>query len=267
MSQPRLSHQACWELLPWHANGTLAPDEAARVDDHLAVCAICREEVRACRELALGLAASPETTAEGSNPAEPEDPSEADSESDPEVEAGLERVMARIAAAESAARPTRRPRTGRWRSLVAATPRPMRRLVAAQAAALVFLLSGAVLLAGAALRDGTGGAAGEPRAGLFRTLADPAPPSAAAGEGRVRVVFAETAAAGDVRDLLIAAGARVVDGPTPFGVYTVEPVTATGELDAARLLARLRTDPAVAFAEPALAAAKPGAPPRPEGAR
>lgn len=40
------------ELLPWWLNGTLGADEAARVEDHLETCAVCREELRQTRTAA-----------------------------------------------------------------------------------------------------------------------------------------------------------------------------------------------------------------------
>ncbi len=274
MTAARLSHQECWELLPWHANGTLAPDEAARVDEHLAACAICREEIRACREMAVSLAGAPAAGGDGGAGsgfdggfesgfeagAEAVVETEIEATIEATVEAGLHRVTARIDGAEAAgsagAAAGRRP--GRW-SALAATPRPVRWLLAAQAAALV-----AAILGGTALRPG-GGEPGGPvsgaPAGAFHTLSDPAPPGPAGGEPRVRVVFADGAAAAAVRDLLLAARARVVDGPTPFGVYTVETLAAGGGRDrgAELLLARLRVDPAVVFAEPALGTPLPPA--------
>jgi len=39
------------ELLPWYANGTLAPEEHERVERHLARCARCREELEVLRAM------------------------------------------------------------------------------------------------------------------------------------------------------------------------------------------------------------------------
>lgn len=271
MTLPRLSHQECWELLPWHANGTLAPDEAARVDEHLAACAICREEIRACREMAVSLAGAPAAGLDGGAGSgfeggfesgfEAGAEAEVEAEAEAAVEAGLARVTARIDGSTGAVAARRRP--ARWPAL-AATPRPVRWLLAAQAAALV-----AAILGGTAFRP-AGGEPGGPVSGppagaapgTFHTLSDPAPPGPAAGEPRVRVVFADGAAAAAVRDLLLAARARVIDGPTPFGVYTVEALVEGVGRDRGGepLLARLRDDPAVVFAEPALGTPPPATP-------
>ncbi|NNM01635.1 MAG: hypothetical protein HKO62_12855 [Gammaproteobacteria bacterium] len=88
-----------------------------------------------------------------------------------------------------------------------------------------------------------------PAEGGFRTLADPGR-NAAAGEHYLRVVFAGTLAETARRELLVGAGARVVDGPSPAGVYTIAPRAADAD-GAAGLLAALRTDPGVVFVEPA----------------
>lgn len=230
MNEPRFSHQECWELLPWLANGTLDPEEAARAEEHLALCAICREELRACRELAATLAGADAVAV------------------DPD--AGLERVMARIEAAESEENGHRRSgrRRGRLgdrlRVLLAASPRPVRAALAAQGA-----IAAAALLAlalAAAPRPPAPGAA------AYRTLSAPAV-QASADAVRLRVVFADGVTEARVRGLLVDAGARIVDGPSPYGVYTVE--LRDGAAGADGTVARLAADPAVRFAEPAIAAA------------
>ena len=40
-----LSHDAAWELLPWHINGTLQASERARVDEHVRTCLLCHREL------------------------------------------------------------------------------------------------------------------------------------------------------------------------------------------------------------------------------
>src|SRR5574337_260299 len=39
------------QLLPWYVNGTLAPDDARRVETHLAGCEACRAELRDQQQL------------------------------------------------------------------------------------------------------------------------------------------------------------------------------------------------------------------------
>jgi fervidolysin-like protein len=69
----------------------------------------------------------------------------------------------------------------------------------------------------------------------------------------VRVVFADSVALSDVERLLRATEARVVDGPTERGVYTVE-LKGANELSADRLRA-LRGSELVRFAEPVMVGA------------
>jgi FAD/FMN-containing dehydrogenase len=73
----------------------------------------------------------------------------------------------------------------------------------------------------------------------YRTLA--AAPVPHAGDGNVVVVFAVNASSADMRRILLAARARVVDGPLVSGGYLV--AIPRDEVPAA--LARLRRDPAV----------------------
>lgn len=52
------AHDEVQQLLPWFVNGTLAADEAARVEAHLADCAECRGELVAERQLAAAVQSS-----------------------------------------------------------------------------------------------------------------------------------------------------------------------------------------------------------------
>lgn len=248
MNEARLSHQESWELLPWLANGTLDPEEAARVEEHLAACTICRAELRACRELAASLSGA------GAGALDPD--------------AGIERVMARIEAAEAATPGRRRlgalgRLAGRWRGLLAASPRPVRAALAVQGAiacaALVSLALFAAPRSPAQLPS--------PDPAPFRTLSTPAAPAPAEAV-RLRLVFAEGVTEVAVRELLVDAGARIVDGPSAYGVYTVE-LSADSNADSNRGAARpegtverLAAHPAVRFAEPAVAAPPSLSPPR-----
>src|SRR5262249_17481627 len=73
-------------------------------------------------------------------------------------------------------------------------------------------------------------------------IAKPAGP-----ESGLVVVFGETASQQDVRDLLLRLHARIVDGPSPVGAYTLQ----VAQGDQATALAVLRHTGSVVFAEPA----------------
>jgi anti-sigma factor RsiW len=63
--QLRDAHEQAQLLLPWHASGTLGPDETALLEAHLAECAECRRDLAAERRLrdlyaAMPVASEPE---------------------------------------------------------------------------------------------------------------------------------------------------------------------------------------------------------------
>jgi hypothetical protein len=213
-------HQRVWELLPWYVNGTLEDREKGLVEEHLAGCALCREEAVRCRAIEAELRGGVET-APSPHPVQ------------------LSRLMARIDANREAAERG----WPRLRSLFAATPGAVRGLIAAQLAVLV-------LLAGVSAwrwhDRGTGGPAP-----LYQTLSDSAPATDRAPARRLRVVFAEDATERQIRDLLLGIGGQLAGGPSPLGAYTVEIRTAGKAQDPLEiLLAHLRSQPLVRFAEP-----------------
>jgi anti-sigma factor RsiW len=58
-------HDVVQQLLPWHVNGTLTPDESAQVEAHLAECRDCREDLAQERALAREVALLPLEVDEG----------------------------------------------------------------------------------------------------------------------------------------------------------------------------------------------------------
>src|SRR5689334_127701 len=107
-------HQRIQELLPWYANGTLGEAERRTVEEHAAQCERCREEVHACRQLGEAVR---QAAVEAPTP----------------HPARLSRLMSRLDEAEGS---TSRARLA---GLLAATPRPVRWVLAGQLAALLLL--------------------------------------------------------------------------------------------------------------------------------
>ena len=66
-----MTHEAVNERLPWYVNGTLAEDERGDVAVHLEACAVCREDLLLCEEMARAVRSDgavpipPATSAEG----------------------------------------------------------------------------------------------------------------------------------------------------------------------------------------------------------
>ena len=54
-SHPNQWHQEVWELLPWYVNRTLDAQELAQVEQHLARCPACQEEVTRCHHIATAV--------------------------------------------------------------------------------------------------------------------------------------------------------------------------------------------------------------------
>ena len=210
-----MNHRQAWDLIPWFINGSAPDSRSASLEHHLRECPECRAEVEAQRAIMQAMKKRPlvETMPHGS----------------------LQKLWARIDAQPvPAAEPTARgiPDTIRIRQ------RPPR-MAMWLAAAIVMqaLLLGAVTLLLMRMPGDEG---------AFRTVSSPAAVTTAPS---VRAVFAPDMTLGELQALLERAGLRIVNGPTPEGVYTLAG-TQSANADPARQLAVLRSHPATRFAEP-----------------
>lgn len=207
------THRRVGELLPWYVNGSLAEREREQIESHLAGCGDCRAEEAACRRMAAGVSAAGEA-APSPHPAK------------------LRRLLDRIEEQERA--------PGGWlaplRALLQATPRPLRGVLAAQAA-VILLLAG--LLAWRLRTPAAPGAA-------YVTLSSPA--ARPAHVERLRMMFSPQATEKEIREILHGVRGEIVAGPGSLGVYTVE--VPAGSDPVGVLLAHLHTEPQVVFAEP-----------------
>ncbi len=213
-------HEEMERLLPWYVNETLPDGERERVDQHLRECAGCRAELERDQGLAAALSAEGEI-APAPHPTQ------------------LLRLLDRLEEPEAASAPRPRRRLPRLPPLLAATPAPVRWVLAAQLAFAVVLL---------AARDWRPEPAAGPEAPpTFQTLSDPAP-TAAPTAVRLRVLFAEDTPERELRQLVQAVGGHLADGPTPLGVYTIAlPSGPTAEPPEVAL-EHLRSHPRVRFA-------------------
>jgi hypothetical protein len=206
-------HGKAAELLPWLVNDTLRGAERVRVERHLAECVACRSEMEDLRTLQASIA---------------------EDDADPLVTHAFSRVNARL----DEVRPgLSAKRILRWIAAQWRQSRPwLRAAVIAQSAVLAVLLG--ALLAQSAPH-------------YYRTLATP-PARASAGDQIVVVFNSSSLRETELRSLLLDLHARIVDGPSAAGAYTLE--VTQGKQRAA--LAVLRRQQSVVFAEPAPEAAR-----------
>jgi Putative zinc-finger len=207
-------HREVSQLLPWLVNGTLGAVEHAEVERHLAECVACRHEVDNLRVLRASIA---------------------EDDGDPLPTQALGRINSRLEEMEWTPAPSRilRRIAIQWTHT-----RPwLRGAVMAQAAVLALLI--VVLVA-------------QPAPQYYRTLG--ASPVRASVNAELVVVFNAALPEQEVRSLLLRLHARIVDGPTPAGAYTLQ--VAQGEQQLA--LAVLRREGSVIFAEPAPQRARSG---------
>ncbi|MQA36643.1 zf-HC2 domain-containing protein [Rugamonas aquatica] len=233
------AHQAVQELLPWFANDQLAPDEAQRVQEHLQTCTQCRQDLEWEREMRTEAASAGDALPAGVDmeralaklmPAlGPQEQNAPSPNASGTSHTGAAAIATPVQAAASAPRPV-----SWWRAAAANQPSWLRWTVAAQWVAIIGL--GALLL---------------------RPDSDPAPyrvlGSAISNGGNLVVVFQPNTSERDLRRVLQAQGARVVDGPTVTDAYLLTVPAANRD----RALQAMRADPAVKLAEPLDAGSSP----------
>jgi hypothetical protein len=142
------------------------------------------------------------------------------------VTQSLARVQARIDEMESAPSATGLLRTlaTQWKET-----RPWLRVAVVAQFVVLALVASAMLI--------------RPTPRYYHTLGAPAAP--AKERAAVVVVFDATRPEREIRDLLLRLHARITDGPSPEGAYTIEVAAAEQQ----RLLAQLRQEGLVSFAE------------------
>lgn len=168
-------HDVVQQLLPWHVNGTLAAEETARVEAHLAECDDCRHDLAGERELAREIALLPL-----------------------DVDEGWQAMATRLPGNSSND-------TGR-------------RLPLVSRAGPVGWAVGGALAASVALALAIVGQQ-QPLAPsrTFHTLGS----AGGAVSGQVIVLFRPDTTEQQMRAILAAQGARMVDGPTAAGAYVL----------------------------------------------
>lgn len=227
-ASPVFSHEESWLLLPWLANGRLGSAERTRLEQHVRGCGECAREV-ALQRLWCETLTEPERVTYAPGPS-------------------FRKLMERIDSepAQRAA-PESLPATRPGRARAAAWRPP------GLAWAASFVLSvGLGTFAVTAYRWS------QP---LYLTHTAPA----VAVPGVLHLAFERSITVGEAEQLLLSAGARVVEGPDATGVFGVAPVAGAAGL--AALSDRLRGDPHVRWIEPLPGGERAESPPAPSPRR
>jgi hypothetical protein len=216
------THAEAWALVPWLANGRIAPEDREWVESHVQGCSECRAELAAQR-----MVASHVTRDDAGSPT----PAASDEQK------SFNKLWARIELAESASvqatgtsgMPARAPRSSR-------TVRWLAAAVVVQAIGLGVL--------GLSLRSPTA----RPAADLQTVTRSEARPNAPA----VRLVFAPQTSISTMNTLLMHQGLSIVAGPGDAGNFMAElsaDAVASGA-SAESVAAVMAKDPNVTFAQP-----------------
>jgi len=196
-------------LLPWYANGTLRAAERQQVAGHLATCAACRTEFEELQRLKADL-----TTLYSAQPG----PS-------PNTARSVLGAVAQDAAA-------RRATGAAGESWMASLDQWLRALFLPR---WMPTLAATILLAQIGLLLWTTMPSTQQEQVVTRSLGTPT--------ARVSVAFQDNATEEQIRSLLQAVRGRIVDGPNPTGLYTIEILSGDAETSRNKLgRLRERTD-------------------------
>jgi hypothetical protein len=193
-------HEAA-TLLPWYVNGTLAPEERRGVENHLATCALCQDDLVALVKLQAGLRRELVDA--------------------PDASAALwqkvsDRITEPAGSTDRARRGAARARRGAVWAWVGDLLRPVLRPGWALAALLLIAVE-AALIAGLLAR------ATSPSGREYGTLTGPPTSGQPFGHRvRLRVAFVEQAREQAIRDALGELHATIVDGPSAAGFYVID---------------------------------------------
>jgi hypothetical protein len=219
-------HEQVRQLLPWLLAGTLDSTELAMVHAHLATCERCRADLAWERKL----------RAAGQQRAPVLDPDQALSRLLPRLGPQQDRQPGRHQAGPPAtgSQQTRGLPARLRRALAANDGRWLRRVALAQFGVIA-------LLAGLLARPGADDASYHGLGGGARA------------EGNLVVMFRPDTPEGELRRILRASQARVVDGPTALDAY----VLAVPAARTARAAQQLGAEPAVTLAQPLVFETRP----------
>ena len=204
-------HEVC-ALIPWYVNDTLEGHERQKVDAHVGICAVCRDDLAVQRRICEGIDAQPSL--------------------DYMPVASLKRLRARLDVAQAQGAPAQSEPPVKMRSET-----PWRGWMAASIAAMTVAI-GALAVDRWMQFEAR---AAQPK--YYNTVTNSAPRPR--GEV-IRAVFSPTITLVELQTILDEAQLKIVSGPTEAGVYSL---ASNSTLPVRSSLALLRRHSTVRFAE------------------
>jgi hypothetical protein len=233
----RAQHEAVWLLLPWLATGRLSPAQREMAQEHVRRCKECEQEL-AAQQLACDALTQPDRVTYAPGPSFRKLMDRINSDSslhDGEVGKAIAHAAQPVGRLPSAATllPPRFRRVSLWRPPGLAW------------AASFLILFGVTGLTFTAYRWS---------APVFRTVTDPS----VITPNVLHIALDRSLPIGEVEELLLTGGARIVEGPgntgilgvTPIGVIAGQTTEASANKQLRALSARLRADPRVLWVQP-----------------
>ena len=214
-----LTHGEITAMLPWYVNATLNAADRQRVDAHLSVCAVCREDLAFEARVFEGVRAQ--------------------SAIEYMPVASLNRLRSRLDATPMHSADPQ----------VSSQPRPRRRLLTGRgllAASVAIIALAVALLAADRWRQFRSQSAAP-----YYTVTSAAP---RVPDESIRAVFSPSITLVELQKILDESHVRIVSGPTEAGVYSL---ALTTDRPVSESLAMLRQHPTVRFAESTLPEPKP----------
>lgn len=218
-NNPYSAHQEISLLLPWYVNKSLHGAEVKMVENHLKVCLTCRRELVTLHKLATAV------QQEGSI--------------DTVAQASFSHLIKRIHNTDANDRENaqkviplpvqRKAESNIWR-----LPRPA--LALAAVVILSLLIPRFIDIGNVQMHE-------------YRTLSNPENP--AISQNSLSVIFANDTKQSEINEILASVDAQIVGGPNAQGIYTITSKSEPATKNVLDMLALLRKNTHVIFAEPA----------------
>lgn len=222
------THDTVIELLPWYANATLNADEQSLVQQHLPICTECQQQLSAYQQLSHMHSHNHQTP--GWEPSNTQFAKILSTIDELEAQASTQKLTP-----PAPVKPSWWCKAASWFKSI---PLPVYGLLTLETAALALLL----------VQVGIKPLLIQPDTQLFQTLSNESSVLVSNDAPQLALVFAEDITELEMRTLLQAHQAQIIQGPSAMGVYTLQlPKQEQQELQQA--ITTLRNSPKIKLVE------------------